>query len=308
MNYNLGNQKIIGAFIVGLALVGGAYTISNLSNFGTTGNTGSIISSDESNSVYAVTAKPSTRTYVAVTDADQNGIEDWREEFVPITPIIIDATSTAVASFSLPKTLTDQVGIQLFQSTLRAKGMGNVGPTKSQIVVETADILRNTAIKDTIYDALAITVTENSPATIRAYGNAIGQILIANNVVGSEGELVIMQRALQTENPDLLTKLDPIILMYKNMRNETLATPVPRGFEKQHLDLINVYQAMYATLGGMKLAFNDPVVALLRIKRYQDDATGLGIALQNIYKILVPYANLFTKDDPVIVLLAFSPK
>jgi len=304
----LNNQKITGAFVVGFALIFGAYTLSNFGFKSTPAATNTSERTQTDNDVYAVVSKPSTRPYVEVVDGNQNGIEDWQEEFVPITPIMINSTSTAVASFALPQTLTDQVGIQLFQSTLRAKGLGNVGPSKSQIVSETAAILRNSATKDTIYDASFINVTVNSPITIRTYGNALGQILITNNVVGSEGELAIISQALQTEDPNLLTKLDPIILMYKNMRDETLATPVPQGFEKQHLDLINVYQAMYATLGGMKLAFNDPVVALLRIKRYQDDATGLGIALQNIYKTLVPYANLFTKDDPVIVLLVFSPK
>lgn len=304
----MNNQKITGAFVVGFALVFGAYTIGNFGFKSATTPTSQDELTKVDTDVYAVTSKQAVRPYIAVADADQNGIEDWQEEFVPITPVIIDATSTAVTSFSLPQTLTDQVGIQLFQSTLRAKGLGKVGPSKSQVVTETADILRNTAIKDVIYDSSSITVTENSPTDIKAYGNALGQILISNNVPGSEGELAIMQRAMQTENATELQKLTPLIMMYKNMRDQTIATAVPRGFEKQHLDLINVYQAMYATLDGMKLAFADPVVALLRIKRYQDDAAGLGNALKNVYLTLVPYASLFTKDDPAFVFIAFSPQ
>jgi len=304
----LNNQKITGAFVVGFALIFGAYT---LSNFGFRSNPTATNPSERAqadNDVYAVVSKPSIRPYVEVVDGNQNGIEDWQEEFVPITPVIIDATSTVVASFSLPQTLTDQVGIQLFQSTLRAKGLGAVGPNKTQVVTETADILRASAVKDVIYDASSIIVIENSPTDIRTYGNALGQILIANNVPGSEGELAIMQRALQTENPEYLTNLDPLITMYKTMRDQTIATPVPHGFEKQHLDLINVYQALFASLDGMKLAFTDPVVALLRIKRYQDDAAGLGNALRNTYLTLMPYASLFTKDDPAFVFIAFSPR
>lgn len=304
----MNNQKITGAFLVGFALVFGAYTLSNFGFKKTNQATSPGQLQQADNDVYAVTSKPTTRPYIEVVDADQNGIEDWQEEFVPITPVIIDTTSTAVASFTLPQTLTDQVGIQLFQSTLRAKGLGLVGPDKSQVVTETADILRNTAVKDVIYDSSSIRVIESSPTEIRTYANTIGQILISNNVPGVEGELVIMQRALQTEKPELLAKLNPIISMYKTMRDQTLATPVPRGFEKQHLDLINVYQAMYATLDGMKLAFEDPVVALLRIKRYQDDAAGLGNALQNVYMSLLPYSSLFTQDDPAFVFIAFSPR
>lgn len=304
----LNNQKITGAFIVGFALVFGAYTISNFGFKTNTVPTNQNELSKADTDVYAVVGKQVNRQYIPVADADQNGIEDWQEEFVPMTPVMIDSTSTAVASFDLPKTVTDQVGIQLLQSVLRAKGQGPVGQSKAQVVKDTAEILRTTVIKDTVYDVSSIQVVENSPEAIRNYGNRLGEILINNNVVGSEGELAIIQRALQTENVKYLDNLDPIINMYKTLRDETLVTPVPRGFERQHVTLINVYQAMYATLDGMKLAFTDPVVALLRVKRYQDDATGLAIGLQNMYKALLPNAQLFNRNDPAAVFLEFSPQ
>ena len=91
------------------------------------------------------------------------------------------------------------------------------------------------------------------------------------------------------------------------MRDETLATPVPDEFAKQHLDLINVYQALYTSLTDMQLAFADPVVALLRIQRYQDDATGLANAFTNMYLAMEPHAALFSANDPAIVFVQFAP-
>jgi hypothetical protein len=293
------NQKILGAFVVGFALVAGAYTLSNF-------NAPAIDTQNEP--LYGITAAGVTeRTYISVTDADDNGIEDWREEFVNNEPLIINSEVAGPVQYTPPTSVTDTVGIQLFQNFMQAKGRGNVGPTTDQVVTDTAELLRSTAVSDYIYKANQIEVINRDDASIKAYANTLGQILINNNVAG-EGELEIIDRALRTENVAELDKLDPIIAMYKNLRDQTLATPVPAGFEKQHLDLVNVYQAVYSTLEGMKQAFADPVVALLRVQRYQDDASGLGIALQNMYIALSPYTRLFAENEPAYVFLAFSPQ
>ncbi len=293
------NQKILGAFVVGFALVAGAYTLSNF-------NAPRINTQNEP--IYGLAAASALdRNYIAVTDTDSNGIEDWREEFVNDTPIVIDTEVVGPVQYTPPTSITDTIGIQLFQNFLQAKGRGNVGPTTDQVVTDTAELLRATAVQDYIYKLNQIQVIATSDDAIRTYANTLGQILINNNVQ-SEGELVIIERAMQTEDPKELEKLDPLINMYKNLRDQTLATPVPAGFEKQHLDLINVYNAVYATLDGMKLAFADPVVALLRVQRYQDDTKGLRIALQNIYSSLVPHVRLFTESDPAAVFLVFSPQ
>lgn len=294
------NPKILGAFVVGFALVAGAYTLSNF-------NAPRIDTSNEP--IYGLGAAPATaRNYIAVTDTDTNGIEDWREEFVNATPIVIENTDVAgPTQYTPPTSLTDQVGIQLFQNVLQAKGRGNVGPNPQQVVTDTAEMLRSTAMNDYIFKLNQIQVIGRSDEAIRTYANTLGQIIINNNVKG-DSDLSIIERALQTENPKELEKLDPLIAMYKNMRDQTLATPVPTGFEKQHLDLINVYQAMYSTLNGLKLVYADPVVALLRVRRYQDDTKGLGIALQNMYSAFIPHVRLFTETDPAFVFLAFSPK
>ncbi|MBY0538743.1 hypothetical protein K2P47_05105 [Patescibacteria group bacterium] len=293
------NQKILGAFVVGFALVFGAYTLSNF-------NAPRVDTQNEP--VYGLgAAAVSERNYIAVTDNDNNGIEDWREEFVNDTPIIIDTEVAGPVQYTPPTSITDTVGIQLFQNFLQAKGRGGVGPSTDQVVTDTAELLRATAVQDYIYNVNQIQVIASSDEAIRTYANTLGQIMINNNVK-TEGELVIIERAMLTENPQELDKLDPLITMYKNLRDQTLATPVPAGFEKQHLDLINVYNAMYGALDGMKKAFADPVVALLRVQRYQDDTKGLRIALENMYRSLVPYVRLFSESDPAIVFLVFSPQ
>lgn len=293
------NPRIVGSFLIGFALVAGAYTISNFGKK-TPPTQHNLVST-----LYVTAAEPEPRAYIAVNDADNNGIEDWREEFTSIEPIILPAVSSST-EFEMPDTITDQIGVQFFESILRAKTSEGVGPTEEDVIKSTAQRLTGTA-GDVLIGSSDITVIPSSPEAIRTYANTVAQILTNNNVPESEGELEIIDQALRLEDKTELEKLEPLIAMYRNLRDQTIATPVPQPFIKEHLDLINVYQALYKNLLDMKLIFDDPVVALMRTQRYQDDATGLANALFNMYTVLIPYADVFTADDPAILFVTFAP-
>ena len=72
-------------------------------------------------------------------------------------------------------------------------------------------------------------------------------------------------------------------------------------------DLINTFNAIEQDIEGMTLAFSDPAVTLLHLKRYQDDATGLAYAMQNMFFALKPYGDKFKPDDPASIFIVFSP-
>jgi len=289
-----GNKKVTGAFLIGFALIAGSYVVSNF---------GKNAEPTTANIYTATTLTP--RIFIPIVDSDQNGVEDWREDFVSETPLIIDE-STSTVPYEMPTSLTDQVGIQLFKSILEAKTMGKVGPSQTEIVQKAADQLRKT-VKDVIYGPNNVTTIPISPTAVRTYGNTMAQIILNNNQPDSENELTILDRAVKSEDPEELKKLIPLALMYKNLRDQSIVTPVPEPFLKQHLDLINTYQALYKNLSDMQLVFSDPVVALMRVKRYQDDAIGLSLALQNIYNVVLPYASVFEPNDPAVLFVVFDP-
>jgi len=290
-----GNKKVTGAFLIGFALIAGSYVVSNF------GKNAEPITAN----IYTATTPLAPRIFIPIVDSDQNGVEDWREDFVSETPLIIDE-STSTVPYEMPTSLTDQVGIQLFQSILEAKTMGKVGPSQTEIIQKAADQLRKT-VKDVIYGPNNVTTIPLSPTAVRTYGNTMAQIILNNNQPDSENELTILDRAVKSEDPEELKKLNPLALMYKNLRDQSIATPVPEPFLKQHLDLINTYQALYKNLSDMQLVFSDPVVALMRVKRYQDDAIGLSLALQNIYNMVLPYASVFESNDPAVLFVVFDP-
>ncbi len=76
---------------------------------------------------------------------------------------------------------------------------------------------------------------------------------------------------------------------------------------KEHLDLINTFHAIHKDIEAMSAAIDDPAFALLRLKRYEDDASGLGYAMQNMFFALDDYAHLFKVTDPATLFVIFSP-
>ncbi len=290
------NPKVTGAIIVGIALVVGALMLNRAS----TQNT--VVATTEP--IRAITTTIPDRDFIPVSDSNGDGVEDWREEFVVQAPIELPASTTPI-DFAMPTTVTDQVGIQVFESLLKTKANLQFAQSNEEIVSRTTDKI-STLAKDTLYSEQDIVTVPTEPVAIRRYANMMGQSLITNNVTGSEGELKIVYTALQTNDRALLEDLKPLAAMYEKLRDEALATPVPERFAKDHLNLINAYHAMYRNISEFQMIFDDPLVALLRIKRYQDDATALALVLQEMYRNASPFASLFTDEDPASVFVAFS--
>ncbi|NCN12019.1 hypothetical protein GW937_01725 [Candidatus Kaiserbacteria bacterium] len=285
------NPKIVGSALIGFALIGGAYLISDFNKKNLTIETPVL-----------QTSTPQ-RIAIAVTDSDNNGIEDWRDEFVTSEPIILDESST---TYSLPDTLTGRVGISLMENIIEAKMNGPFGKPKEALIDNAVNTLA-AETEITLYDTLDISImSEWDDEDIRNYANTVAAV-IYNNSVEMDGELEVIYDIIENDKPERVSELEIIANVYKNYRDDTLKIPVPAFLAKEHLDLINTYHAIHEDIRALSVIFTDPAVSLLRLKRYQDDATGLGLAFQNMYLALEPYASLVTADDPATLFILFSP-
>jgi len=292
MERNL-HPRIIGACIVGFALVAGAYV---LSTFG--------VSNFESQ-VASVAATQAPRVAIEVLDENLNGIEDWRDEFITTEPILLDPVDS---TYEPPTTLTGQLGIDFIEDYIRSKNAGLFGSSKEEVVQRTVDVMTQRATYD-IYDIPDITIlNEWDDSSIRDYGNTAALIITNNNIDGSRGEIAILSQALGEVSPDqqYMDELAAISEAYKTMRDQMLTIPVPAIMAKQHLDFINTYNALYESIKAMSISTEDPAFTLIRIKRYQDDATGLKFVMENMYTTLEPHADLFTAEDPALIFAFFS--
>ncbi len=285
------NKRIVGAFIVGLALVGLAYTV------------GSLNTPPPTQTASLVTQAP-VRTAINVTDTDNNGIEDWRDSYVVAEPI---AVSTPGASYEPPETLTGQLGVNFFQNIISARNSQPFGRTDAEVIEDTANLLaEQTAVK--LYDIPNISILDNwTDDDIRNYANAMAGIMVRNNVADSDDEISILYDVVRLQQAERVSDLEDIAAAYSGMRDESLEIPVPRIFVKQHLDLINTYNSLAVDIEAMTESSTDPTVAILRIRRYQEDALGLRYALENMYYSIEPYSNLFTKNDTATIFGVFNP-
>lgn len=290
--------KVLGAFVVGFAIVGGAYTISN---FGKS----SFPAPATTETQGAVVAEAPLRTPIPIKDTNNDGVEDWREAFVTNTVVSLPTGSSS--DYTIPNTLTDQVGINLIQDIVRAEGFSGFSRSTDEIITSTVEKISQYG-QDTVIDVRNITISEdNSPEAIRIYANAAANAITGNSNPDLQYELLLLREALQNSDPKAIADLAELAEVYKQTRDDTLLLTVPSTLAKQHLDLVNVYHALYNDITGMSASLTDPMLSLVRLKRYEEDAQGLGMALQNMFLALEPYAPAFSKDDPAVLFVAFSP-
>jgi len=287
------NPKVIGATIVGFALIAGAYTVSN---FG--------INQEIPQPAAVSTAQAKARAPITVLDNDNNGIEDWRDTFVTTEPINLNrATST----YTLPDTLTGQLGIDFMESLLSSRMNGPFGPSDEEVIEDAVNFLE-TATAHELYDTEDVLIMGQwDDQDVVNYGNTIAGAVLENNLPDLEPELVILLDVMDKNNTERIAELNSLAEAYRLNREAILATPVPAFLLKEHLDLINTFHAVHKDIEAMAAAVDDPIFALLRLKRYEDDAKGLGLAFQNMLAGLMAYSDLFTADDPAMLFALFSP-
>ena len=241
-------RKILGAFVVGLALVAGAYTVANFTGPSYT----------QPASIIQPQAAP--RSAIDVSDNDNNGIEDWREEFVTAEPVIINETVSG--EYTTPDTLTGQTGVSFFENILQSRIYAQNPDASEQIINDTIASLE-AETSGILYDLRDISVISNwNESDIRSYANVMGNSLTANSPEGLENELSILNGVLARGEVERISELEEIAAYYKTLTDRALATPVPGVLVKEHLDLINTYNALYLDIDATTQALEDPVVSL----------------------------------------------
>lgn len=285
--------KILGAIIVGLALVGGAYTINNFGE--------KPVVAQRANTIETTIAP---RAPIVVSDNDQNGIEDWRDDFLSEEAIVVSAPTEI---YTAPTTLTGQTGIHLAESIIHSRTIGKFDVTDQDIIDSTVNSLAATA-KTKLHSVEDISImTDWDDQDIVNYANTVASVVYRHDNPELGYELDVLEDILNGGNVARMSELNALAEVYRATLEDTLKIPVPELLAKQHLDLINTYQAVTEDIEGMLLSNSDPIVAFIHLKRYQDDALAMWYALQNMYAALEPHANLFDIDDAALFFIRFSP-
>lgn len=254
------NPRIVLAFVVGLSMAGGSYLLSQNEKV-----------DKVKDNLIVVKEKP-IREFIPVYDADQDGSPDWQNS-ISINTINLDGDDS--------ETKTGELAIEL--ATLTSTSGGTTDEIFSQM---SKDLLQESADEEFTREDINI-IENNSLDSLKAYGNKVAAIALDNAPPrGTEDELTILNRALVRDDPNVLKNLSPTIKSYERMVAAMLETSVPSSMVREHLSLLNVYQAILNDIKSFQGVFSDALPAMMRFRRYKADVEALYVALNLVYLTL----------------------
>ncbi len=285
------SREILVAVLVGIVIISGSVYVN--------------ASSTTIEGEVSVVPPPPERKYIPPTDSDGDGISDWAEELLADREIISQELDPSDV-YLPPTTLTGKFSVGFFQQYLTAKGFGTFSENKDELVKQaTANLQREATDRIYTFSDIIFAPTDTIES-IRAYGNTVATIVLEHSEEVTENEVDILQRAMKQNDPSRLSQIDPAIASYENFLAMTLATPVPFSLRQEHVDLINVYNAILSDLKAMRGTFEDPLLGLLRLKRYNQDIEGLVYTYYNLDRALRRAGVLYQEDEPGTVFNALG--
>lgn len=275
-----GRFRIGASVLVGLVIIAGTYFLRN-----------DVTASTDIEDPRTFVAALPQREYQETQDTDNDGLRDWLEELIGTDPNISNASSTAPLTPKgsttpfIADTETEKFTISFFEEILKTHGGKNLSSDEKQAVFAKSMRQFSSLNTGTLYLRSNINISEAGNADdVRSYGNDAGGVIVeaGNNPKKVEPELVILGSALEADDAALLADLTIIHEGYTEMISRLLDVSVPEPLIDEHLLLINSMQAVADDIDGFEKAFDDPLVAYLRTKRYASDVKGLTDAIEGI--------------------------
>ena len=241
------SPKIFVATFVGLSLVGGAYIATTFAEV-----------EPATQPAQVATSELIVREPIEVTDSDNNGIEDWRDVFVNNEPVAVPTTSIDT-DYVLPETLTGMTSVQLLEGLINSKVYAPIAPQGEAIVEDTMrSVARNLETK--VYQSRDISImSDYTTEDIVNYANALALVIEIYSQPNLRNELEVFQEVVESEDEGAIAELRAISDVYQDYTDKTREIPVPAIFAKEHLDLVNSYQALYEDVEGMSQVLEDPL-------------------------------------------------
>jgi hypothetical protein len=265
--------RIAGAFMIGGALVVSAFLMAEQKQ------------TQQKGEILAATV---VRSHIQIEDENGDGIPDWRDSLQKTEPIMLDS---ATSTYEKPTTITGKFAVKFLEDMFRSKMYGAFGDSHEELIAEATESLVSES-KDVLFEKEDLTLIDDaSPEIVRAYGNHIASIALGAKG-GGENEAIILQDSLRYNDPDRLRDLDPIVASYVDLVKRMLETPVPVEYTKEHLAVLNAYNAIKEDVSAMQKVYEDALYTLIRAKRYEDDALGMKNALSQILSVISTKENI----------------
>ena len=301
-------RKIVPVFIVCLIVLGGLFVLLEYKNQAKTINNSGVVSVTDQRIIDSIANK----------DTDGDGLKDWEEALWQTDPNNPDTNGNGIkdgaeiaANRDLPASTTPKTARQLTASdqfsrdlftryvTIKQTGSGDPADYNNYAGIVQSYIDQEAATMSAkIYGASDFKIIEDeTPVDIRNYGNAIGALFIDYSAPKFENELIVLQRAIDNNNPLELDKLNANILAYQKGRSALLKMAVPSIFSPDHIALTNAISTIALGIESMKLSFSNPIKAAAGLQSYPDAADSFYPLLISIRDGLVASGVSFAQTE-----------
>ncbi|HEU4677404.1 MAG TPA: hypothetical protein VFS75_01645 [Candidatus Paceibacterota bacterium] len=247
----------------------------------------------------AVVVKAPERAAIPIEDTDGDGVADWKDGleaqvFSAIaTPTPLSAGEDA--TYTPPTTFTGKFSEAFFADYLDGKIKGEDFKDPSKLVGNAVSAI-NANTRSKTHSRSELTTTPTSPESVRAYGNALGDVLKAHSRNGDD-EMTILEKALSTNDASLLDALGPIRDEYAGTIADALRMSVPDDLVAEHLAFLNAVEGLKTDVEAASVGLTDPLYTLARVRGHKDVQTALGTSFENIAKKLTAYGATYGADE-----------
>lgn len=232
----------------------------------------------------------SEKTIVVTSDAvADTGEQEWQKSFFDdqAKVNVKNAKDVQPAKLAEKLTPTDLFGRNFFTkyTELRQSGLSDNASAIDSVANELINQSLSGIKGANLYTLKDIKTTYKSDVeTTKKYAEDL--IAILSNWMPAVNEVEIVTEALESGDMDLLKKIDPIIVGYKNAVNKLKTITVPDSLALPHLDLINGISMQIFNAEALRNADKDPLTSLaavsMEVKSLETIAGAIG-RMQTIF-------------------------
>lgn len=245
------------------------------------------------------------------SDTDDDGTEDGKEVDTNRNPAIpgpddtldlenVGSASPGSTEAGEEPTATEKLAGTFFTEYLTMRQTGEIETSfgRESIIESTLREIQNTApsIRKFVEKDILVSPQQGTDA-VATYVNIVGAT-INRHSIQNENEAVILLRALEEEDEEVLGQLIPIQSVYTNISRDLKQVVVPKEAISSHLKLLNAVTALEKSIGDMRLAFSDPVLMFHAVTRYPEEANDLFAAALSLGDLLRRNNIRYEPTDP----------
>lgn len=230
------------------------------------------------------------------SDSDGDGTSDGKESELGRNPLVKgpnDKASPAGSRLSKTEDLSpiDMAARDFFARymELRQAGLSQDKQSQEEVI---GQVLENSIVlsKPKTYELSSIkTRDDSSKDSIKRYGNEVGSIFLSYSIQ-SRNEAIIAREFVETENPNVLKEIDPIISSYRNILDALLKLEVPKSLAGIHLGFINGMSYSLFTAESFRKASADPLMGIQGTAGYLESA-------QRLFDTVRALKAIFNKEE-----------